>query len=59
MRLAEDKEHKAALEGVSVLRGSLREPEEGSLRPLASAFVELAIQILRDEKEDKSMKEAA
>lgn len=45
--------------GVSPRSGSLAASEEGSLRMLASALVELAIQILRDEKESTEEEEAA
>lgn len=41
------------------MRGSLEAPSMGSLRDLAGALVDLAIQILRDDKFEESEKEAA
>lgn len=45
--------------GVSEVRGSLEAPSVGSLRVFARALVDLALQVLRDEKFEESEKEAA
>lgn len=44
---------------MSLRSGSLAASEVGSLRMMASALVELAIQVLRDERESTEEEEAA